>query len=221
MTFWNRLITQLTAPSRLLRSQNELNKRLNMMQKNLQLQYDASERQYQELKKQTEQLESEFKPLQQQIENDKKNEQQWRCGDNVATGITLTLLTIWGIIAVWSTATKTDIGIDIDAVNKWTAYATLCGALVAMITSRLPKFAAVLTCAGALTGLMSVTLPDTHEYWDGQEIIVCSRDISKLPDKQLEQKLKSLKEQTRPDTQILLCTPQDATSFKGPEDADD
>lgn len=214
MAFWNRLMTQLTAPSRLLRSQNELNRRLEMVQQSLQAQCAA-------LDTRTGQLESDVASLQQQIKNDKKIERRWNIGDNIATRVTLIVLLAWAIFAIVMSVNRTDIGIDIDAVNRWTAFITLCCALVAMATSRLPQLVAVLTCAAAVTGLMSAVLPDTHEYWDGQETIVCSSDSSRLRDDQLEQSFRRLKAQTGPGIQIFTCTPTDATNIQGPEDADD
>lgn len=221
MAFLNRLIAQLTAPSRLLRSQNELNQRLDMMQRSLQLRYAALNTSIQDLEQQTGRLESEFDSLRHQIESDRENERRWNTGDSIAMLVAFVALLGWGVIATYSTVSRTDIGIDIDAVNRWTAFVTLCCALVAMATSRLPKLVAVLTFAAAVTGLMSAVLPDTHDYWDGQETIVCSSDISRLRDDQLEQSLRHLKAQTGPGIQILTCTPTDATNIQGPEDADD
>lgn len=221
MAFWNQAISQLTAPSRLLRSQDELSRRLDMVQRSLQQQYAALDTRARNQEQQTGQLESEFDSLRRQIENDRKSEQKWNTGDNIATAVALIALLVWGGVAVVASVRRTDIGIDIEAVNKWTAFVTLCCALVAMATSRLPKLVAVLTCAAAVTGLLSAILPDTHEYWDGQETIVCSSDISKLQENQYDEALERLKTHTGQGTQILLCTPADATNVQGPEDADD
>lgn len=214
MAFWKQVISQLTAPSRLLRSQDELSRRLDMVQQSLQAQDAALDTSVKDQEQQIRQLESGVTSLWRQIENDKKSDRRWNTGDNIATVFAFIALLVWGVIAVSASVTRTDSGIDIEAVNKWTAIVTLCCALVAMATSRLPKLVALLTFAAAVTGLLSAILPDTHEYWDGQETIVCSSDISKLQENQYDEALERLKTHTGQGTQILLCTPADATNVQ-------